>query len=83
MEYKKYENGDSSDYRIPVCPDSGERMMDITDEMVGFPSNIEVWESIDTRSLFIRQNRYIKSSSSDYTAEELLDVKQIAKSIMH
>ena len=50
--------------------------------MVDIPSNVEIWESNDSRSLFIRQNRYSKPGLSDYTAEELEDVRIIARSLI-
>ena len=81
MDIKNY-HIENDLHKIPVCPDSGEPMIDITGEMVDIPSNVEIWESNDSRSLFIRQNRYSKPGLSDYTAEELEDVRIIARSLI-
>lgn len=79
MNYKRYTYNTNF---IPVCPDSGEKMVDITCEMSGVPANVEIWESPDSRSLFIRQGKYSQQGLSDYTSDELQDVRILAKSMI-
>jgi len=65
----------------PVCPDSGSYMLDVTTEIKGLPQDYEVWESVETGSLFIRTSSFVKIMP-DYNEEELKDVRVIAKSIL-
>lgn len=65
----------------PVCPDSGSYMLDVTTEIEGLPQDYEVWESVETGSLFIRTSSFVKIVP-DYNEEELKDVRVIAKSIL-
>ena len=73
-EYNKY------DY--PVCPDSGEHMVEVTQDFAEIPSHFEVWESPESGSLFISIAKHGRSNISDYSEEDLAGVRSIAKQFL-
>jgi hypothetical protein len=66
----------------PVCPDSGEHMLEVTNQFDGIPVDLEIWESPESGSLFIRTYKPGKSKISDYTPEDLANVRYIAKHLL-
>ena len=67
----------------PLSPETGDPMMNITENFGEVPSGIEVWECLETRSIYVRTHTQGNYGAVDYTAEELNEIKEIARTIIN
>tara|TARA_R100000278_G_scaffold119818_2_gene101571 strand:+ start:1225 stop:1488 length:264 start_codon:yes stop_codon:yes gene_type:complete len=66
----------------PLSPETGDPMMDITESFGEVPAGVEVWECLESRSIYIRTNVYGDYGTVDFNAEELNEIGEIARQII-
>jgi len=66
----------------PLSPENGQPMMEITERFGEVPEGIEIWECLETRSLYIRTHMQGNYGQSDYTGEELNEIREIGRSLL-
>ena len=54
----------------PLSPDTGDPMLNITENFGDIPEGIEVWECLETRRIYIRTNATGNYGKVDFTPEE-------------
>jgi len=67
----------------PLSPDTGDPMLNITENFGDIPEGIEVWECLETRSIYIRTHATGNYGKVDFTAEELHEIREIARTIVN
>ena len=67
----------------PLSPETGDPMLNITENFEDIPDGIEVWECLDTRAIYIRTHVQGNFGKVDYTATELNEIKEIARTIIN
>lgn len=65
----------------PLSPENGQPMMEITENFGEIPEGIEIWECLESRSLYIRTHISGNYGHSDFTGEELNEIREIGRSL--
>ena len=72
-----------SDRQGPLSPENGHPMMEITENFDDIPDGIEVWECLESRSIYIRTHNSGNFGNVDYTGDEINEIRDITRTIIN